>query len=225
MTIDAPEAGAGVPAPVAAGSPVEVDLLQKLDDGRPLPRRDRVTSPLTYVLLGVVALAGSFVLGAWVEKHHGAKPATTATATTGSANANAAAAAGGFAGRGGANANANGAAAAGGGAGGAAGALGNATVGQVKLVDGNNVYVTTQDGTIVKVKVDPSLAIQVTKQGTVADLTTGETVIVQGDAGADGTVNATSVRLGGAAGFGGRAGGAGAGAATTPAAPTSTVAR
>jgi hypothetical protein len=212
-------------APVASGSTVEVDLLQQLDDGRPLPRRERVTTPFTYVLMGVFSLVLAFGAGTWTQKHHGAASATTTTngatgaATFGAAGTGATGTGrtGGFGGAGAAGTEAAGA---GPGTGGTA-ALAGATVGQVKLVDGDNVYVTDQQGDTVKVTLAAGGTVQVTKDGAVSDLKAGETVIVQGQLGADGTVAATSIRSGttGLA-AGGRAAKAAAGATT---APTTTV--
>ena len=69
-----------------------------------------------------------------------------------------------------------------------------ATVGTVKLVDGDAIYVTTSDGSIVKVKTTPgSTTITRSVSGAAADLQPGQTVVVQGAAGADGTVAATRV--------------------------------
>jgi hypothetical protein len=209
-----------------SGSPVEVDLLAQLDDGRPLPRRERVTTPLTYVLLGAFSLVLAFGAGAWTQKHHGS---SSSTATTGAANSAAAAfgagatgtgagRAGGFGAGGASAAAAGGTGAAGTGATGAAGttAIGGATVGQVKLVDGSNVYVTDQQGITVKVTLAAGGTVQVSKDGAVSDLKAGDTVIVQGEAGTDGTVAATSIRTGGVGGLGtGTRGGAGAGATAT----------
>jgi hypothetical protein len=104
--------------------------------------------------------------------------------------------------------------------GGAAGAAGGGpTFGQVKLVDGTTIYVTDASGNIVKVTTTPESKVTKTVAGSVADLRAGDTVIVQGVPGPDGTVAATSVSdsgAGGAAASGGfraRNGGASAGAA------------
>ena len=68
------------------------------------------------------------------------------------------------------------------------------TVGQVKLVDGKNVYVTDTSGGITKV-VDE---LDVDDHGDAgrarsADVKPGDTVIVRGAAAKDGTVTATSL--------------------------------
>jgi hypothetical protein len=78
-------------------------------------------------------------------------------------------------------------------------------------VDGTNVYVQDQQGNIVKVSTQPGMVVTVSKPGTVADLKPGDTVVVRGQAGADGTVAATSLTT--ANGTGGLGGGAGSGRA------------
>ncbi len=92
----------------------------------------------------------------------------------------------------------------------AGGAGGGATVGQVKLIDGTNVYVTDTTGNTVKVATTGS-TISKSAPATVTDLAIGDTIIVRGATGSDGTVAATAITdsgAGGAAGFG-RGGGAG----------------
>jgi hypothetical protein len=81
------------------------------------------------------------------------------------------------------------------------GAAGDATIGEVKLVDGDNVYVTTADGTTVKVTTTSESEVTTTAEGTVADLEVGDTVIVQGTTSDDGTVAAS--RISEAGGLGG----------------------
>lgn len=86
------------------------------------------------------------------------------------------------------------------------GGLGGATIGTVKLVDGNNVYLTTAAGATVKVTLAPTATVTVTAKGRLSDLAPGTSVVVVGATAADGTVTATAVTQGG--GFGGaRAGG------------------
>ncbi|HET9666628.1 MAG TPA: hypothetical protein VFP09_07730 [Desertimonas sp.] len=78
---------------------------------------------------------------------------------------------------------------------------GDATIGEVKLVDGDTVYVTTADGTTVKVTTTPDSEVTTMADGTVADLDVGDTVIVQGETSDDGTVAAS--RISEAGGLGG----------------------
>ena len=63
----------------------------------------------------------------------------------------------------------------------------------MKLVDGTNVYVTTADGSIVKVTTSPTSKVSKATPGSVGDLKAGDTVVVQGATGADGSVAATSI--------------------------------
>ena len=73
------------------------------------------------------------------------------------------------------------------------------TFGQVKLIDGDNLYVTNAQGNTVKISA-ASAQITTSQPGTLNDLKPGETVIVQGQTAKDGTVNATSVSTGGGGG-------------------------
>jgi len=71
----------------------------------------------------------------------------------------------------------------------------------------------------VVVTTSPDTTIDVNKAGSVSDLAPGDTVVVQGQTGSDGTIAATTIREGGfgPGGFGGAGGGpGGAPAATTP---------
>ena len=79
----------------------------------------------------------------------------------------------------------------------------------MKLVDGNNVYLTDSSGATIKVTLAPNASVTVTKKGKLSDLTPGTAVVVVGKTGTDGTVTATTVTQGG--GFGARNPAAGAG--------------
>jgi hypothetical protein len=161
------------------------------------PRRSKVNIATAGLAVLVVA-AGAFYAGVSVEKSH-AKSSTSS---------NLAAAFSRFAGGRAAGTGATGARGTGG-----AGALAGAgvTVGQVKLVDGKNVYVTDTSGGITKIVTDSTSTITVSKSGKVSDVKPGDTVIVRGAAAKDGTVKATSITdsgAGAAGGFGGGRGGA-----------------
>ncbi|MBX6167729.1 MAG: hypothetical protein IRY84_08845 [Thermobispora bispora] len=67
------------------------------------------------------------------------------------------------------------------------------TFGTVTKVEGDKVYVRTMDGREVTVRTSDGTQIRVSKPGKVTDLEAGTTVVVAGAAGADGTVNATSI--------------------------------
>jgi hypothetical protein len=166
---------------------------------------------ITAFLGAAVLVSGGFLGGVLTQKHEGPSSTgsgnaaslaaafgrtRTGTGTTGAGAAGTGTT--GAAGTGATGANAGGAATGGGAAG------GGSTIGTVKLVDGSTVYVTTTDGSIVKVTTSKATTIKVTKDGTAEDLAPGTAVVVQGTAGADGVVKATTVTQGGGAGgFGG----------------------
>lgn len=132
--------------------------------------------------LVVVALIGSgFWGGAWYQKEHGSTSAAVPN----------------FPGLGANGANRVGAGANPFGAGGATGGTANGnTSGQVKLVDGKNVYVTTSSGSIVKVTTSDQVTVTKQAAGKVTDIKPGDTVTVRGSTNSDGTVAATSISVG-----------------------------
>jgi hypothetical protein len=144
------------------------------------PRPRKRAHRHTYVLGGLALVAIGVVGGIAIQKHEDHAGSTTASPT--------AATAGNFGGG-------RGAAGAGGGAGGAGGGAGGAgaTVGTVKLIDGNNMYVTEANGTVVKVAINAASQLTKTDPATIKDITPGETVIVRGATATDGTVTATAV--------------------------------
>ncbi len=136
------------------------------------------------MLVTLLLLVGAFWGGIAVQKSHGA----SAPAITNGRNG------GQFQGdRAGTNSN----------FGGGNGRSGGATSGQVTLVDGVNIYVTGSDGNIVKVVTNPGSKVTKSVAGTAGDVKVGDQVTVRGATGADGTVNANSVSIGGGSGFGG----------------------
>jgi hypothetical protein len=159
--------------------------------GVQIQKRQRVTT------VAGTGGAGGATLGASAGARGGAGggPSTTAgPATTAGAEAapTTAGAAAGGAGAGAARPRAGGAA----GAAGAplgAGAAGAAAAGQVKSVDGVNIFVTDPQGNVVKVVTTPSSRFTRTGPGSLQDLRPGDTVIVQGQKGEDGIVTATAV--------------------------------
>ncbi|MGI5165598.1 hypothetical protein ACQEU3_14675 [Spirillospora sp. CA-253888] len=70
---------------------------------------------------------------------------------------------------------------------------GGMTLGTVTAVGKNSLTLRTADGRTVKVRTDAKTKITVTKEGAVADLASGTTVMVRGTAGSGGTVTATTV--------------------------------
>ncbi|MEV6441946.1 hypothetical protein [Amycolatopsis sp. NPDC051716] len=135
-------------------------------------------SRTTLVLAGLVAFAIAFGGGAWTHAAFGsatpARPGGTA---------------------GGGQARAQGGTGQPGGTGQQGGGFrgGRGTTGTVDHVDGTTVYVKTAQGADVKVSTSDSTTVGVTQQGKLADLKPGATVVVQGQAGSDGTVTAQAI--------------------------------
>jgi hypothetical protein len=200
---------------------------EPLDELPPRPRR-RLLAPLPLALLGVLLLACGFIGGVLVEKGQ------TSSSTTGGAAAGlasrlaalrGAAGAGstttGATGNGGAGSGSTGAAgfAGGGGFAGRLGGLGGgATIGEVAYLSGSTLYVTDAEGNTVKITTSPASSITKTVKADLHGIHPGETVVVRGTKGSDGTVSAESISVGTGGGglsslFGGGGGrGAGGGA-------------
>jgi hypothetical protein len=143
---------------------------------RPRQNGWRLTPGRALVALILVALG--FLGGVLQAKHSG-----TTTSSSGGAAALAGARTGGTAGFGGQGATAGGA---------------TSTVGTVKIVDGSTIYLTTGNGSVVKVSTTGATRMQVTATGTAGGLKVGSSVIIEGTTDASGDVHATSV-TGGAA--------------------------
>ncbi len=77
-------------------------------------------------------------------------------------------------------------------------------------IDGDTIYVESADGQTIEVRTSADTDVQVTSEGSVDDLAEGETVVVQGDASDDGSIDASSVVEGGLGLGGGFPGAAGA---------------
>jgi hypothetical protein len=187
-----------------------LDHLDEYEKEPKLKRARRVVTPLTWVLVSLILAAGMFALGAKMGNDHGS------TSSSGSGVPSNLASlfrnrTGGASGTGAARTGAGTGTGAAGAAGAAGGAGGGATVGSVKLVDGDNVYVSTTSGGVVKVTTAPGVTVNVTQAGSLADLKPGDTVTVQGTTSSDGTsMAATSISQVSAGGFGGGFGGRGA---------------
>ncbi|GAA3442492.1 hypothetical protein [Planomonospora venezuelensis] len=80
------------------------------------------------------------------------------------------------------------------------GGPGGMTVGTVQKVEGDKVYVQAADGSVVTVTTTGETAVRISREGKVADLGAGKTVVVQGARGEDGSVTATSISEGAARG-------------------------
>ena len=174
------------------GVPVQTELPPLPPAGSRRARRRRF-GKLTFALAGVLIAVVGFFVGVQVQK--GQSDDSSAGGLPSGFTPPAGLGGGGTArgGSGGAGGSGN---ASGGGGNTPRGGGGNVTFGQVKLVDGGNLYVTDAQGNTVKVSA-ASAQITTSQPGTLNDLKPGETVIVQGRAAKDGTVNATSVSTGG----------------------------
>lgn len=73
------------------------------------------------------------------------------------------------------------------------GQLARGTVGTIDRIEGADIYVKTPDGRTVKVSTSDSTEVRVSQPGELSDLAQGDTVIVQGDTGSDGTVAARTI--------------------------------
>ncbi|MEV6832484.1 hypothetical protein [Amycolatopsis sp. NPDC051102] len=129
-------------------------------------------SRTTVVLAGLVVLAIAFGGGAWTHAAFGSStpttPARQAAGNQGGPQAGTGQQGGGFRG-------------------------GRGTTGTIDHIDGTTVYVKTAQGTDVKVSTSDSTTVGVTQAGKLADLKPGATVVVQGQAGDDGTVAAQAI--------------------------------
>ncbi|MCP2241285.1 hypothetical protein [Lentzea aerocolonigenes] len=70
---------------------------------------------------------------------------------------------------------------------------GRGTTGTIDHVDGTTVYVKTPNGQIVKVSTSDTTKVQITSEGKLSDLKAGQQVVVQGQAGQDGTVTGQTI--------------------------------
>lgn len=75
------------------------------------------------------------------------------------------------------------------------GGFGGGTRGTVSYIDGNVLYVSTGTGSVVKVSIPKGLTVDRTVSAKATSIRPGETVVVQGAAGANGTVKATGVTV------------------------------
>jgi hypothetical protein len=158
-------------------------LLRKREHARP--------NRVTWVLLTLLVLTAGFVVGAFANQKFGSAANSSRTATGFPAGFPS-----GFPGAFPGGAPLGGASTGQAVGGSATAGLANATVGTVKLIDGQNLYVTTTNGETVKVKVPAGTPVTSQKKVPLSDITAGATVIVRGEAGGDGTVSATSVSEG-----------------------------
>jgi len=157
-------------------------------------QRRRAVTPLTRGLLALVVAGGAFLGGVLVERSQA--KTTSSSALPSGIPANIAALFGG--------ARTSTTVAGSGGTGATTGAT--QTFGTVKLVDGNNVYVSDAQGNVVKIATNAKTKITVSQAASIAKLKPSTTVVVQETTAADGTVTATSISqtaTGGGLGAGG----------------------
>ena len=139
--------------------------------GRP---RRRWWSRKTAALAAAILCAAAFYTGVRVEKGQLSTATTAPTAAASTAGAGH----GGFPG----------------------GALGgaNASIGTVSSVDGNTIYLTDTSGNVVKVKLSSATKVTKSESASKTSVRPGDTVVVQGAKGSNGTITATSVSDSGA---------------------------
>ena len=136
------------------------------------PKGVRVRMPLAALTLGLALVLGLWG-GAKLQASQNPAPVTAAATRAGGA------------GRGG----------------GAPGGTGNATAvggglsGTVASVRGNQIQLTTSNGSTVTVSLLPSTSISRTAAAPPTDITAGETITVRGQTGADGTTTAQTVAI------------------------------
>jgi hypothetical protein len=165
----------------------------------PRPRR-RLLSPAPLALIAVLVLALGFLCGVLVEKGQAGSSSSAAGAAVSSRLRGLTGSAGGSAGFSGAQ----GASGSSGGAGGA-----RPTSGTVSFLSGQTLYLTTTGSNTVKVKASAATSVTKTVKSAVNSIHPGETVTITGSTGADGTVEAESIRVGSTGGLGGLFAGAG----------------
>lgn len=172
--------------PAAQPAPPTIDLGEQPGGALhgELSAAGRSTSKVTLVLVGVVVLVVGFLGGILTHRAYAGTGTSNSSTQAGSPSRNGFNGGNGFR-RPGASGAPNGG---GNGFGG--------TFGTIDHISGNTVYVKTSDGTIVKVTVGSGTTISITKDGKVTDLSAGQTVVVQGQTGSDGSVNANRISEG-----------------------------
>ena len=150
-------------------------------DTLPITRRSRGSTRSTIALFVMFGISAGFLVGVLIGKDHGNSSSTDGGADSFAALAQQFGGAGAAPGAGG------------GGAGGGGAGFGGGTTGQIKLVDGTNIYVVDAQGNTVKVSTTPSSTISTSQPSTLSALQLGDNVVVRGTTGSDGTVTATSI--------------------------------
>jgi len=174
--------------PPAEGSTAAGTDLRELLSGRGGGRSTTTTVILCLVLVALGLLGGIFI------GHHFGQPASAATGN-GAPGFGQGGFPGGFGngnGNGGANGNGNG-------NGTAPSFPGNGQfqLGTITSIDGNTITLKTRTGTTIKVNVGSRTDIQITKSGSIGDLSNGDSIVVVGSRSSDGTIAATRISEGG----------------------------
>jgi hypothetical protein len=73
---------------------------------------------------------------------------------------------------------------------------GRGAAGTIDSVNGSTITLTTRNGRKVTVTAAPDVVVTVRSQGTVADLKAGQTIVVAGRVGNDGTITASRINVG-----------------------------
>jgi hypothetical protein len=185
-----------------------------LEEPEELPRRPRrkLLSPVPVALLVVLLVAGGFFAGVQVEKGQSSSSSGSgfpaglaalrgaATGSSGSARTGSSASSG---------------LPGGSGFPGAGGASGGFTTGEVSYVSGDTLYVTSGEGSTVKVSAPSGTQVSKTVSSSVHSVHPGDTVIVRGSKSSNGSVTASSISIsssGSGTGGGSSTGSSGAGA-------------
>jgi hypothetical protein len=148
------------------------------EDPLPVRPRRKLLTPVSGGLVAIVLVAGGFIGGVQVQKHQGAD--TSGNGLSAAFGARLGQGAGGQA------PGATGAARSGSGSTGA-------TAGTVANVKGSTLYVTSADGTTVKVKTNDNSKVTRNASSSVTHVHPGDTVVIQGSTASSGTVTASSI--------------------------------
>lgn len=180
------------------GAPVEQDGAEWLEEDQELPRRPRrrLIAPIPVALLAVLLIAGGFIAGVEVEKGQGNPTGGRSAAGAGAFASRAGGAATGRAGFSRASGSTTSGSAAAGGASGSGGFAGGVTAGEVSYLQGSILYVENIQGNTIKVNTSAASKITKTVATKVSSIHPGETVVVLGEPGSNGSISATSVSVG-----------------------------
>jgi hypothetical protein len=150
------------------------------DDSLPVRPRRRLLTPVTGGLLAIVLVAGGFSGGVQVQKHQGDDSSSNGLPAAFAARL----------GQGGGGGQAPGA---GDGAARSANGSSGTTAGTVANIKGSTLYVTSADGTTIKVKTNDNSKATRTASSSVANVHPGDTVVIQGSTASSGTITASSI--------------------------------